>query len=123
MTNVEWQKFFLWGLGVIPFRMENYSKMPQLTDKTACGHKTHWRLSPWCHSLLWVSWFSSSQPCGWLMGKIEAKQNFIHKLLPQIFSEPSRLSGCPKQCVIRWFSFTSVHDNLGIQVVLFANRH
>jgi len=38
-------------------------------------------------SLLWVSLFDSSQPCVWLMGKIEALQNFKHKLLPQFFGK------------------------------------
>ena len=28
-----------------------------------------------------------------------------------------------KQCVIRWFSFTSVNAYQGFQVVFFANRH
>ena len=38
-------------------------------------------------SLLWVTLFGSSQPCVWLKRKIEAQQNFKHKLLPQIFRE------------------------------------
>jgi len=42
-------------------------------------------------SLLWVPLFGSSQPCVWLKGKIKAQQNFKHKLLPQIFSEPHEI--------------------------------
>jgi len=78
-------------------------------------------------SFLWVSLFCSSQPCGWLTGKIEAKQNFKHKISSHKFSanltKLSKPSGRPKQCVIRWFLFASVHNNQqkGIQVVFFAN--
>ena len=38
-------------------------------------------------SLLWVSFFGSSWPCSWLTGKIQAKQNFKHKVLPQTLSK------------------------------------
>ena len=77
-------------------------------------------------SLLWVSLFGSFQPCVWLTRKIEALQNFKHKLLPQFsasLTKLSRPSGHPKQCVIRWFSFTSVQVYQGFQVVFSANRH
>jgi len=50
---------------------------PPVTEKLAGG-------SHYGASLLWMSLFGSSQPCGWLTGKIEAKQK-LHKQAPPTF--------------------------------------
>jgi len=56
---------------------------------------------------------------GWLLAlhlADGAQQNFKHKLLPQFLGESHQTLQAfwpSKQCVIRWFSFTSVHFSGG----------
>ena len=78
------------------------------------------KLSLWYHPSLDV-FFGSLQPCGWLTGKVEAKKTSNTKSSHNFAANSTKLSepsGHPKQCVIRWFWFASVHVN---QVFFFAN--
>jgi len=75
-------------------------------------------------SLPWVPIFGISQPCDWLTGKMMPKM--ISNSSLNFAVNPSKLgkpTGYLKQCVIRWFSFTSINAYQGFQVVFFANCH
>jgi len=79
--------------------------------------------SQYATSLLWVSFFGSSQPCAWLTGQIEAQQNFNHKLLPQFLGESHQTLQALWPPETMWFLFTFVNAYQGFQVAFFANRH
>ena len=73
-----------------------------------------------------MSFFGSSQPFFWLTGKSRPNRtlntNSSHNFSANL-TKLYRPFGHPKQCVIRWFSFTSVNAYQGFQVVFFANHH
>ena len=117
---------FKLGLGVLPYHTK-------ISTKTATADKRN-HLWPWnsLDTLIMVSAFSGclclitpSPVFGWReksgpyrTSNTNSSHNFSANL-----TKLYRPFGRPKQCVIRWFSFTSVNAYQGFQVVFFANRH
>ena len=77
-------------------------------------------------SLLWASFFGSSQPCSWLTGKILAQQtlntNSSHNFSANLTKLSSPSSGCPQKYVIRWFcaSVNAYHGTYSVSFLYIS---
>ena len=116
LVEVRW-RFVIHGF--LALNSHYYKEKPWTTLKLPGG-------SDYGASILLVPLFRFALPISRLAGKSKPTKTLNTNSSynsSSIRSKLSKVTGLPKQCVIRWFSFPSVWVYLCILLIFSANRH